>query len=267
MFEGAQPGPSIAVFAGVHGDERVGINALRAILPQLSITKGTLYVVFANPPAIEAGTRMLTKNLNRCFYKNNDGHTPEDQRARELMEILDNCEALLDLHASDDTSGGPFVICEENAFDIAKRLNVPIVSTNWTEAEPGGTDAYMYLNNKIGLCVECGYITDSDSFLDLAIASVWQFLKYFDLCDTDVAFSTEPKRHIKATRGFIRTSEAFTLDTTLHSFDALTLGNTYGSHDGVPFIAGKDECIIFPRPQAPLNTEAFVIGRELDPIK
>jgi hypothetical protein len=45
------------------------------------------------------------------------------------MEILDKCDALLDIHASFTKDSVPFVICEKQSFDIARILpNFPIRS-------------------------------------------------------------------------------------------------------------------------------------------
>jgi CheY-like chemotaxis protein len=122
---GSQPGPVVAIFAGVHGNERAGVYALQRLIPDLKITKGTVHFAFANPPAIEANVRMVTKNLNRCFYAGNDGTDAEDIRARELMQVLDGCDALLDLHMFYDKKNKPFVICEDNA-DIVTILKMQI---------------------------------------------------------------------------------------------------------------------------------------------
>lgn len=260
---GPQKGPSVAIFAGIHGDERVGIEAIREILPKLQVTRGTLYVAFANPPAIEKGIRMVNKNLNRCFYSGNKGTTYEDQRARDLMSILDRCVALLDLHAYDDISGDPFTICEENSLDLAVKLEPPIVSTNWTNTEPGGTDAYMYLCGKVGLCVECGHVNEPAKYLDLAKTTILQFLRYYNMVDDKIKFSKEAKKLIRTEKGLIRTSENFWLDPSLRSFDRLQAGQKYCSQDGKDFIAEEGEYIIFPKSDPKINTEAFVVGREL----
>ena len=122
------PGPTVALFAGSHGNERAGIYALEKLLPTLTPTKGTIYIAFTNPPAIAANERMITKNMNRCFIANNQGDSYEDKRARELMNVLDDCDALLDLHMFYD-KGKPFAICEENALQVAKLFDVAIIST------------------------------------------------------------------------------------------------------------------------------------------
>lgn len=258
------PGPSLAVFAGVHGNEKAGVWALRELLPKLQPTRGTLYLAFANPPAIEKDVRLIGKNLNRCFYKGNQGNTYEDKRAKELMVILDECEALLDLHAFNDKRGEPFIICEENALNIATKLDPTIISTNWSEAEPGGSDGYMYKTGKIGVCLECGPISKSKQYQPLAEKTIKQFLRHFQMLDTDVEFSTSSKRIVRANYSVIRTSKDYYLKPGMTNFQKLRAGEVYSRQDNKDFIAQKGECIIFPRPDAKIGAEAFVIGREVN---
>ena len=262
-FEAKQPGPSLAIFAGVHGDEKAGVWALQELLPKLQPTRGTLYLAFANPPAIKKNVRLVTKNLNRCFFKGNHGSTYEDKRARQLMAVLDECEALLDLHAFNDKKGVPFIICEENALNIAAKLNPTIISTNWSEAVPGGSDGYMYKSGKVGICLECGSISKSKQFQALAVKTVKQFLRHFQMLDTDVEFSINPKRITRANYSVIRTSKDYHLKSGMTNFQELKSGEVYSSQDGKDFVARKGECIIFPRPDAKIGAEAFVIGREI----
>ncbi len=239
---------------------------MRELLPKLQPTRGTLYLAFANPPAIEKNVRLVNINLNRCFFKDNQDNTYENtyeyKRARELMAILDECEALLDLHAFNDKRGEPFIICEENALNIAAKLDPTIISTNWSEVEPGGSDGYMYKSGKIGVCLECGSISKSKQNQPLAVKTIKQFLKYFQMLDSDVEFSTNPKRTIKASYSVIRTSKDYHLKPGMTNFHELKTGEVYGSQDGKNFIAQEGECIIFPRLDPKINAEAFVIGRE-----
>jgi predicted deacylase len=58
---GSEPGPVLAIFAGVHGNETVGVLTLQELIPKLKLTRGTLYLAYANPPAIEQNVRMIGK--------------------------------------------------------------------------------------------------------------------------------------------------------------------------------------------------------------
>jgi len=261
-LEGAKPGPTLAIFAGVHGNETAGVLALQELISNLKISRGTLFLAFANPPAIKANVRMISKNMNRCFMKNNDGTTFEDERARELMSILDGCDALLDLHMFYDDNGSPFVICEDNAFDVAKIFDVDIISTNWTKVEPGGTDGYMFLNNKIGICVECGPISKANEYKAFATKTIYQFLKFYNMTKEEVVYSDKPKRIVKANKAIHKSSDKFTLVDGYRNFDPLKAGQLIASDETQTYIAKTGECIIFPHYAARVGEEAYIIGTE-----
>jgi succinylglutamate desuccinylase len=45
---------------------------LQKILKDIKINFGKVYFIFANLKALEINKRFYEKNLNRCFYKNNN---------------------------------------------------------------------------------------------------------------------------------------------------------------------------------------------------
>lgn len=261
-ISGDQPGPTVAVFAGVHGNETAGVYALQEIIPKLKITQGNVIFVFANPPAIKDDVRMHEKNLNRCFVKGIEGDAYEIRRAQELMQVLDTCEALLDIHMFSDPEGEPFVICEENAFEVAKLFDVNIVSTNWSKTEPGGTDSYMYALGKIGICIECGPISKATEYKDFAINSIYQFLQYFEMLPFEVGVSTLPKRVIRAENAVVKDSEQLSLSEGLHNFDKLEVGQVIASDNDRVFYASEGEYILFPRYYAKVGQELYISGFE-----
>lgn len=262
-LDSGKPGAILAIFAGVHGNERAGVYALQELLPTLKPTKGKLFIAFANPPAIADNVRMLNKNLNRCFVKGNNGDTPEDERARELMKVLDRSDALLDLHMFYDDDGQPFVICEDNAVDIAKNFDVDIISTNWTIAEPGATDGYMYESGKIGICVECGPISKAEEYTEFAKTTVYQFLQHFGMSPVEVANSTKPKRFVRAKESVHRNSSDFVLQAGFKNFDNLNEGQIIAMDGDKKYVANKGDCIVFPHYGARVGEEAYILGEEL----
>lgn len=264
-LSGALPGPTVAVFAGVHGNETTGVYALQEIIPTLKLTRGKVVFVFANPPAIKDNVRMHAKNLNRLFIEGIEGNSYEVNRARELMNVLDGCEALLDLHMFQDPAGEPFAICEKNAFDIAKTFDVAIISDNWSIVEPGGTDSYMYAKGKVGICVECGPIEKAADYKDFAVKTIYQFLHYFDMLPMTVDISTQPKRIITAVRGFVKDTDELKLADGFHNFDRLETGQVIATDGERTFRASEGECIIFPRYYAAVGQELYIIGTETEP--
>lgn len=254
-------GPTLAIFAGTHGNERAGVYALEKLLPTLQPTQGTLYLAFANPPAIAANVRMVTKNMNRCFLVGSQGSTYEDKRARELMRVLDKCDALLDLHMFYD-SGEPFAICEDNALPIAQLFDVSIISTNWNQIEPGAADGYMYDQGKIGICVECGPIPEAEEYVDFAATTIFQFLQYFDMSPSEVQNSKSSKRHIVAKKAVHKKSSTFQLQPGLKNFQNLQEHQLIAVDESEQYYAQKNECIIFPHYGARVKEEAYILGEE-----
>jgi len=258
---GAQQGHTVAVFCGIHGNETAGILAVRSILDTIEIARGKVYFVFANPRAIEQGIRFTEKNLNRCFLKNNQGDTYEDNRARVLMKILDESCALLDLHASNIPDSTPFLICEKNAFDITKKLDFEIVSTGWDAVEPGATDGYMFQQNKVGICVECGFASDGEKYAGLAQDTILHFLAFYNLID----YSTEPpfdreQRHLHVDQAIIKKRGDFVLTKNYADFETLPAGTCYARDGEGEHCVEEEAVILFANPQKEIGGEACILG-------
>lgn len=263
--KGSMPGKTLAVFAGVHGNEKAGVEALKRILKEIKVEKGTVYFVFANPEAIKKNIRQINKNLNRCFLKNNKGKSVEDKRARELMKILDKCDALLDLHASNSKEATPFIICEKKAYDIAEKMNFEIISSGWNRIEPGGTDGYMFEQGKPALCLECGSVFKLNQNIKLAEKSAYQFLQFFGCIEKKVTFSRRKKRRfIKATRAVTKKTNNFSFRKKFNDFEKLKNGEIIATDGRKKYIAGKNELIIFPNAKGPVGSEAFIIGKDIE---
>ena len=50
---GPREGRTVAVFAGIHGDEKAGVEAMDKVINECSIDTGMVYFVFGNPEAIK----------------------------------------------------------------------------------------------------------------------------------------------------------------------------------------------------------------------
>ncbi len=260
-IDSGKPGPSVAIFAGIHGNEKAGVYALQELLPGLELKRGKLYAAFGNPAALAADVRMLGKNLNRCFYAGNAGTDPEDVRARELMAVLDKCDALLDLHMFYDDNGQPFAICEDNGVALASKFDVDIISTNWAETEPGATDGYMHLQGKIGICVECGPLAKSREYTGFAKHTALQFLKHLDMISDTIAFSDTAKCVVETYQTICKSGEDFVLSAGLSNFQLLWPGQLIAKDERQEYRAQAGDCIIFPHYKARVGEEAYILGR------
>jgi predicted deacylase len=102
---GGQPGPTLAVLAGVHGDEYEGpvaIGELLAALAHQELAGALLAVPVANPPAFAAGIRASPLdglNLARCFPGDLAGSASQRLAALLDREVIAAADALIDLHS------------------------------------------------------------------------------------------------------------------------------------------------------------------------
>lgn len=116
VVHGADPGPTLALIAGLHGMEYAGIVALSGMAAQLSPStlRGTVIVVpLVNLAAFERKVPHLNpvdgKNLNRVFPGSSRG-TQSERIAQALMEqVIRRSDYLIDLHGGDvDESLRPY---------------------------------------------------------------------------------------------------------------------------------------------------------------
>lgn len=262
---GKLPGPTVAIMAGVHGDEPSGLIAIREVLPTLSLKRGKVHFITANPNAIKQNVRFTEMNMNRAFKAESllaDGqrNTYERLRALQIMPFLDESVALLDLHSSTTPGSPPFVICESHSHDVATRLPFSIVSSGWDVIHPGGTDYYMNLQGKKGICVECGYLLDANGPI-FAKDSIRVFLTVLGLMDGDVPPVTPNQKFIHA-HFVYHTNTDFKLARKFDDFETVGVGTVIGTDGGNEVRAQEDGVIIFAR-----NTqgkgEGFVLARAM----
>ena len=94
VFEGAEPGPSALIQAGIHGDEVAGVHALQEMLEsELRPTHGRLLVCpVMNPRAYRARQRAAPEglDLNRCFPGDAADEAWERRLARKFMDLVES---------------------------------------------------------------------------------------------------------------------------------------------------------------------------------
>ena len=261
---GKGPGPVVAIFGGVHGNEKVGVEVVRTLAEKLVLTAGTVHLVEANPKAIQQNVRAIKKNLNRCFVRKEDSAESEDIRAQELMDLLDTADVLIDIHASNTPGSTPFIICEAEAMELAHLLNFELISSGWDAIEPGAADGYMHRQNKPALCLECGYAEDVEINYALAENSILRVLSHLKMLEAPVVLSLNVvQKHLEVYKAVIRENEKFALTRSFKDFEILSEGEDIAVDGERVYKAKEGDCIIFARPNAPIGGEAFILGRYL----
>jgi predicted deacylase len=130
---GLEPGPTLVVSGGVHGDEYEGPRAIQLLWQQLDPAqlRGTfLGVPVVNGPAFEVGRRESPIdgfNMNRIFPGRADGFISERIADRFINDVVAIADYYLDLHAGGNGfSMTPTVVYLETGSDELKAREIAL---------------------------------------------------------------------------------------------------------------------------------------------
>lgn len=170
-FCSGRPGPLTIVVAALHGNEHVGVHALKQLLPTLDQSNfcGKIVGVIGNLAAFEQKQRFIDKDMNRFFV---DGYLNEEHdnvsewcEARGLLDAIDTEIAnypeatalnLLDMHSMSG-DGVPFCCFPHTDANekLAHLLPVPAIA-DIVEYLPGTLTEYLSSRFDTTMVLECG---------------------------------------------------------------------------------------------------------------
>jgi glutamine amidotransferase-like uncharacterized protein len=143
-----EPGPTVILMGGIHGDEPAGAAAAEQIR-HWPICRGTLAVLpRANPPALAAHSRNIpgagpsTANLNRNFPKKDQPKTPLDEPARAIWNWIQTLKPdwVIDLHEAggirgtgSKSVGSSIIVSESPEVEQAAKLMLEAVNGTISE--------------------------------------------------------------------------------------------------------------------------------------
>jgi len=262
-LNGKKPGPTSVILVGVHGNEKCGIRAIEELLPTLTIDAGKSFIIYGNPEAISKNVRFVDVNLNRLFgYPENT--FPEEFVGYEYMRVgflrqyLNQADYMLDIHASLTPDSKPFLICEKRSYEIAKYLQVPLVVTGFGKFQRG-TDYYMDSLGKVGICLECGYVSDKKSVV-VAKDAIISFLKAVGHLNNDLEIiDQEPLRLYDM---YQTKTDNFKLTKKFFDFELIKKGQLIGIDGAEEIQVNRDSYILFARDRNKINEEAFLLAEK-----
>lgn len=149
---GTEPGPTLILVGGVHGNEPAGIIAALSVLATLPVTavRGEVIALVGNARAVAAGKRYIDRDLNRLW-------TPERLAAGEqtgeveLAELAELAEAIdrvreravetvyvVDMHTT-SAQGTPFAVVGPTQAHRAFAAKFPLPGIRGLEETLAGT--------------------------------------------------------------------------------------------------------------------------------
>jgi len=261
---GALPGKRLVILAGVHGNETCGIQAFERVIPNIEIARGTVTLVLGNPAAIEKNVRFVDANLNRMFRPDEElskamCSTHEYRRSRELMPLLMEADAVLDIHSSGTRDTIPFAIASHKSLASAEALGFPLVSYGWDSIEPGGTDDFAERYGAEGICIECGHHEDPEA-TELAERSIYRFLALQGATDVAGTWTPPaPERRVRVNNVY-KTMHDFSPAQMYRDFAPVQKGDIIGTDNGLAVNVPEDGVVIFVRERKGPGEEAFIFG-------
>ena len=146
VIKGAQPGPTVLMTGGIHGNEPSGVFALHKVLQYLKSNninvKGNFYAISGNLWALEKGERYKEQDLNRLWIKDNLNSfaskqpTSEDEsQQKEIYTLFKEIMAsevgpfyFMDLHTTSSETI-PFLTVNDSLLNrqFTQQYPVPII--------------------------------------------------------------------------------------------------------------------------------------------
>src|SRR2546427_488333 len=214
IVRGKDPGPTLALIAGTHGDEVAPVIALQRVRRELDPARlsGTVLLVHvANLPSFLRRTIYYSpidgKNLNRVYPGKRDGTVSERIADAITREIIERADYLVDIHAGDgNESLRPYTYwsplgLNARADSIARQMALAwgndyiVIDT----ARPHDLRASVYTQNtahlrgKPALTTEAGYLgVPAEDMVARNVQGVFRLLRYLKMLPGEVELVRHP---------------------------------------------------------------------------
>ncbi|MDA8874140.1 succinylglutamate desuccinylase/aspartoacylase family protein [Winogradskyella sp.] len=287
-IKGKQKGPTPVFFAGIHGNEQAGVNALKSALPQIDkqTVCGEIYGIYGNINALEQNKRYIdddlnriwtTKHINQLSFKKNYSSEEREQIAiyKFISGILKkNKEPLyfIDFHTTSSKTL-PFITINDALINrkFSKHFPVPIVL---------GIEEYLegpllsYLNKKgyVSLGFESGQHNDKkaikncESFIYLSchISGLLTlksnvFNKHYQRLE--LASKNKANIYEVIYKYGIRESEDFKMKKGFQSFQLIKKGTLLATSNSTPIYSQYSNELFMSLYQKAGNDGFFIIKR------
>jgi predicted deacylase len=280
MILGNNPGPSVVILGGIHGDEQSGVKVLEILKHKFGLNKdafglfdnndisGQLYLIIGNPEAVRLKQRSASgkHDLNRCFIQKGLDMSEKDDdpydliRARELAPILANADYVIDIHATSNPSPS-FIVSENDTPKTRELLQILPVEYMLTDPWnvlakdlglelPGTTDAYVNSNGGTAIGYETGQEGDLSRINDVA-EDIIRILKNISSLRGDIRniSRTKPQYIFALTHSIQAVSSDFVYENGMENgWKRIRKNDLIGTYkDGTEERSKVDGMLIFPK--------------------
>lgn len=269
LYDSNVAGPKTAIIGGMHGDEKCGVEnfywMLNNFLDDFSVKFGAIYIILGNYKAVEIGKRYLEEDLNRQFgLKDVERLSFEKQRVYEIERILDKCDYVLDIHSTSLPSVP--MTCSNGKpqdLEVCKNLGVEFITSGWG-GKCIGKASDEYLEDGVGITLECGSHNDSNAF-EFAKETTLKFLGHLKMIDYDIGDSGKVSKHIEIVEAIYPKTNKFYFNLEkIESFVDLEKDKVYAFDSDKKYIAEENMVLLMPKKDIKAGVEAGYLGRYLD---
>lgn len=288
-IKGNYPGSTIVFFAGMHGNEFAGVNALNNVLNTISKkdTNGEIYGVYGNIKALQQNKRFLESDLNRMWtlkqldtIKQKDVLNQEEQEQEELFsfvkQLLKSVKTpiyFIDLHTTSSKTL-PFITINDALINrkFSGCFPVPVVLGIEEYLEGPllsylNTLGYLSLGFESGQHTEPSAVVNCEAFIHLALRhsghieshSIEEVHAYENILKTATSnissiFEVIYKYHIQS-------KEVFAMEDGFESFQKIKKGTLLATTNGKNIYSKYSAKLFMPLYQNSGNDGFFIIRR------
>ena len=293
-IRGSQPGPTLIIVGGIHGNEPAGVLAAERVWRRLqrrkAVLRGEVVLLRGNTRALEQRVRYIDADLNRQWTSENvrsagleKPDIPAVSEFREQSELLTIVsEAVsrargeiyfLDLHTT-SAQGQPFATVGDTLRNRRFALTFPLTIVLGLEEQIDGT-LLEYINNlgAVTLGVEAGQheamtsVDHHEAVIWNAAASAGNLLRK-DLPELDESRSllrraSGGRRVVEVRhRHAIVTTDQFKMEPGFRNFQPVRRGQVL-ARDRMGEIKARETGLILLPLYQPLGDDGFFLGREV----
>lgn len=295
-WDQGQPGPTLLVQAGIHGNEPAGVHAVRAVLAELErdgvALRGRLLALAGNLTALGLGRRFVDRDLNRRWLPEQtdallagdpDADGAEDRQQRELLGCFEEVLAttrgpivFLDLHTS-SADGAPFAVLADTLDNrrLGLGIGVPII-LGLEETIEGASMEWFAQRGIVNVAVEGGRHAAADTVANLT-AVLWLVLEQIGCLgrgQRDLTAHRERLRRAGAGappiveivhRQVIASADGFRMEPGFTNFQAVAEGELLATDRRGAITAPQPSRLLLPLYQGQ-GDDGFFLGREVRPF-